>query len=378
MSPIKTKAISAGLTASLIASLFASPAFAQSSPQRNDYQQERYGQNAEYVLVYEDCYFRGNSRALTVGEYNDVRDLKIRNDSISSLKVPAGLQAILFEDERLRGRSTVVTSDVSCLDKGWNDRASSLQVIDNQRNNNSAGRYNRNDNDRYGNARNTNRNDNDRYGNSRNSNRNDTYRNNAGRDYTRGIEYVSFLSTALEKANGNQWQIRGNNGSVDTFRETGRDNQSIYLQNNRINQQVEVDLFANQIRFIAPNGNKIEYAITGTDNRGKSRNSTVNNTPYAPSGFIKGSCFDYKAYTLGGGAGIRFHEHEGFYQYDRKPHTGRICHQGALTMEVSKKELSTDVIVEINGEKYRFANGEKEDMLLNTWYRKLIKLKVVR
>ena len=45
-------------------------------------------------------------------------------------------------------------------------------------------------------------------------------------------------------------------------------------------------------------------------------------------------------------------------------------------MEINKKSLSTDVLIEIQGRTFRFSPNEKEDVLRNTWYRKLVKLVV--
>lgn len=80
------------------------------------------------VIVFEECDFRGNSRALEVGEYSDVRRIRIGNDKISSIQVNRGYQVRLFQDERFRGISKVFTRDERCLRDGWNDQASSLVV----------------------------------------------------------------------------------------------------------------------------------------------------------------------------------------------------------------------------------------------------------
>ncbi len=93
---------------------------------------------------------------------------------------------------------------------------------------------------------------------------------------------------------------------------------------------------------------------------------------------IRNECFNFRAYTDGGNGGLRFHGKEDYYRFDRKPASARICHNGALTMEMTKTERSTGVTVEIDGNRYRFAPNEKEDELKNNWYRKYIRLRVGR
>ena len=45
-------------------------------------------------------------------------------------------------------------------------------------------------------------------------------------------------------------------------------------------------------------------------------------------------------------------------------------------MELNKTLPATEVIVEIQGKKYRFGKNEKADVLKNTWYRKKVNLLV--
>ncbi len=80
------------------------------------------------VTLFVDCPFSGTSVSLSVGDYN-VNQIGLPNDSISSVRVPSGLQLTLFEHSDFGGASVAITSDASCLnDRGWNDRASSLRV----------------------------------------------------------------------------------------------------------------------------------------------------------------------------------------------------------------------------------------------------------
>ncbi|MFT7528220.1 MAG: hypothetical protein ACI9LY_003381 [Arenicella sp.] len=85
-------------------------------------------QNSATVTVYEDCDYRGRSREISVGDYQNIRDLGLGNDSISSMRVANGLEIELFQDELFRRASATINTDVSCLNRQWNDQASSLRV----------------------------------------------------------------------------------------------------------------------------------------------------------------------------------------------------------------------------------------------------------
>lgn len=326
----------------LLMSLVAFAASAQSNPRYGSQQPDRYIDQGAYVTVFEDCDFRGKSRALTVGDYNNVRDLNIGNDSISSVAVPKGLEIVLYEHENQRGKSTAINSDVRCLNDAWNDEASSLRVIGGQ---GYTPRQPEFDQTR------------------RNNNLNN-------RSLTAGVNYVEFSNVALEQQGNNQWRIENRNGSLNSFTETSRNREVIYLRNNNFQQNVEINFRSNTVVFIAPNGQRTDYPILHSDKR-RSNTRATNNV--IPSG-----CFTYRAYTTGGQGGIRFHGHDGFHRFSKKAHTDRICHNGALTMELNKTSPDTEVIVEINNQKYRFGRNEQADAFKNTWYRKKITLQVGR
>lgn len=49
------------------------------------------------VKFYQHCNYGGYSRSFGTGNYSWVKNYNIRNDDISSIRVPAGLTAILYE-----------------------------------------------------------------------------------------------------------------------------------------------------------------------------------------------------------------------------------------------------------------------------------------
>lgn len=80
-----------------------------------------------YVTLHEECDFRGKSYILEAGTYR-LYQMKIGNDKLSSIQVPAGFRVTLYEDDYFRGRTQTFSSNVNCLDSAWNDNASSIVV----------------------------------------------------------------------------------------------------------------------------------------------------------------------------------------------------------------------------------------------------------
>lgn len=78
-------------------------------------------------MIYSDCDFQGSSQELEPGRY-DVNQLAIGNDHLSSLKVPSGLQVILYEHAGFQGRAKVFASDTPYVGDDFNDFASSLEI----------------------------------------------------------------------------------------------------------------------------------------------------------------------------------------------------------------------------------------------------------
>ena len=89
------------------------------------------------ATIYADCNYSGQSQTLSPGDY-DMARIQLPNDSISSIRVPAGMRVRLFENSGFGGRSLDVTSDTSCLtgmrwgnsQQTWNDYVSSIRVED--------------------------------------------------------------------------------------------------------------------------------------------------------------------------------------------------------------------------------------------------------
>jgi hypothetical protein len=370
----------AGCTAMLLAAIMtALPVKAQVYDNR-DYQR----QNNAYVTVYEDCDYRGRSREISVGDYQNIRDLGLGNDSISSIRVANGLAVDLFQDERFRGASASIDTDVSCLNKQWNDQASSLRVSyddsrqynDNASNNH---RYNNRNDDFSRDDRHQNRNENSGRdsGNAHDGDR--------GRDFTKNVSRIEFANFVVAAGGqGNRWNMSNRNGPNQSYSETGRDNRVIYLRNDRSQQSLELNVYSSKATIISPNGRQADYQITqvgkgsGRSARAPDRIPTVTPNPNSGGSFgvVNGSCFTYKAYARGGQGGIKFQDKNVKQRFDDDAVTGRVCHSGSLVMELNKTDPNVDVFVEIQGRTYKFAKGEKEDLLLNTWYRKMIKLKV--
>jgi hypothetical protein len=85
-----------------------------------------YGSGAQ-VMIYEDCGLNGNGVNLVPGRY-DSRAMGLRNDVISSLRVPKGYNVTVFKEGGFRGESMTFYANVYCLDSRMNDQISSIIV----------------------------------------------------------------------------------------------------------------------------------------------------------------------------------------------------------------------------------------------------------
>lgn len=77
------------------------------------------------VIVYDDSQYRGASQALGIGRYDWGQ---IKNDGISSLKVPAGMTVTLYSDTHFRGQSKTFTADTPYVGDDFNDQTSSMII----------------------------------------------------------------------------------------------------------------------------------------------------------------------------------------------------------------------------------------------------------
>lgn len=368
-----------------VSGLFTTQLMAQSYPGNGAYNQNN------RVVVYKDCNYRGERREVPVGEYRSLKNLKIDNDSVSSMQIPQGLELTIFENDNFGGSNTRITQDVPCLDRNWNDKTSSLSVRhingDNYSRNNSqnnsqnSGSYENRD---YQNRGADNRGYNDRSNqNNRRYGANQSYAGNDAKVTGNNIVFVGFSGVALSNVGNKQWRSTNNRGQITNFREMSRDENAVYLESTNAPEKLKIDLFTNQVTTIDRDGRQYSFPITSK--QAAAVNNNVARSIQSPRAAanqssenrtIRNGCFNYKAYTRGGEAGIRFHGHEGFNRFTNKAYGAKLCHKGTLSMELSKTQPGTEVIVEIDGNRYVFAANDQGDSFQNNWYRKVIRLNI--
>lgn len=346
---------SAQLGLTMLALTLSSSAFAQIY---NGYQDSNNSLN-DYVIVYQDCDYRGASQIVEAGNYRNMGELEFRNDSISSIRVPNGFEVTIYEDDRFDGTYARIDRDISCFDDQWNDEVSSIQVVDKTLRSRGD---NRRDQPFRGNR------DRDNYEN----------RNGLGdRNVTaKNVTRVVFENRVLQQVNKQQWKIADARYGVAQYRETSRDSSSVYLHNDYTDEKIRIDLFSNDVTFVSSDGRTKRYAI-------QRKQSTLRAAPTAQAepkleSYRVGNngCFRYRAYTRGGAGGLRFYGKSDFHRFSKKGHSGRICHNGTVTMEINKTSPSTEVVVEIQGRRIRFSANETPTAYKNTWYRKKVQLSV--
>jgi hypothetical protein len=55
-----------------------------------------------YVMLYEDCNYSGRSKFLEPGTY-PMAQMKIDNDKLSCIQIPAGMKVTIYQDDNFRG-----------------------------------------------------------------------------------------------------------------------------------------------------------------------------------------------------------------------------------------------------------------------------------
>lgn len=369
---MKLKLFASLVSTLLMSSLVVSAAVAQGNYRGNE--QRNYDRNnsaSDYITIYEHCDFRGDSREVLVGSFNRMRSVNFGNDSVSSVKVPRGMELVIYEDDDFRGAYARISQDISCFDRQWNDKVSSLKVsgyVDGRRNN-----RNSNNNRDYEGRNYDNRNRDNRRNNRSNRGRNDTNVN------AKNIAKVVFDGKVLQQTGNKSWRMSSSRGGVSQFKEIRRDRDTVLLQNDYTAEKVRIDLFANDVTLVNRNGRQKRYNIQSKEASLNTRPSVSTPAPVVNDNRrIRQECFDYRASSRGGEASVRFQTRESLKRFNNQTVTGRVCHKGSLTMEIGKRNTNTDVTIEILGRSFRFAPNEQENELLNNWYRKRVQLSVGR
>jgi len=85
---------------------------------------------SQYVIIYTDTYHQGQSASLLPGNYATMAQAGFPDDALSSLVVPQGYRAILYEHPNFGGKSYTITQTKTMFTiSGWNDKTSSIKII---------------------------------------------------------------------------------------------------------------------------------------------------------------------------------------------------------------------------------------------------------
>lgn len=83
----------------------------------------------DHVVFYSDIEYKGFHVSLPIGEYG-ANAIKLRQKTISSVKVPAGMNILLFSRDHFESEYLFVSESVSNLvNKGFNDKTISVKII---------------------------------------------------------------------------------------------------------------------------------------------------------------------------------------------------------------------------------------------------------
>lgn len=360
------------LFASLASTLLLSSLSLSSANAQGDYRggNDRNNNASDFVTIYEHCDFRGDSREVLVGDFKNMRSVNFGNDSVSSVRVRNGMELVIYADDDFRGSYARVSQDISCFDRQWNDKVSSLRVAsaynDNRQSNNSRNQDTNNNRDYDGR-------DYDNRGRDNHSNNNSNANVNA-----KNVSRVAFDGKVLQQVDTKNWRMNGVRGGVSQYQEIRRDRDSVHLQNTYTAEKIRIDLFANDVTLVKRNGRQQRYNIQGKQASLNAAPAPVARNNNNSNRRINKQCFNYRATSRGGEASVRFQTRESLKRFNNSTVTGRVCHKGSLNMEIGKRDAKTNVVIEIEGQKYRFAPNEQENEYLNSWFRKRVQLNIGR
>ena len=80
------------------------------------------------VVVYSDCNYAGSAQTLTTRSYYTSQQIGLADNTISSIKIPAGYKATVYTDANMKGREVALTENIKCLPHILNNDISSIVV----------------------------------------------------------------------------------------------------------------------------------------------------------------------------------------------------------------------------------------------------------
>ncbi|PUA30657.1 MAG: hypothetical protein B0W54_09360 [Cellvibrio sp. 79] len=86
--------------------------------------------SVDQVVAYQDINFGGYGSRFNIGQYNTAQLIArgARNNDITSLVIPPGIQVTLYDGDNFTGASVTLTANTGWIGGDWNDRVSSMIV----------------------------------------------------------------------------------------------------------------------------------------------------------------------------------------------------------------------------------------------------------
>ncbi len=86
------------------------------------------------VVIYSSCNYTGKAATLGPGNYYNPFQFHIGDNTLSSIRIPAGFRVELYDNINMLGVPYVVRNNISCLPASYNNRFSSIRVTYNNSN----------------------------------------------------------------------------------------------------------------------------------------------------------------------------------------------------------------------------------------------------
>ena len=105
--------------------------------QSNDrqYDWEHAPWNDHQIIVFSECDYKGRFKVLREGDYETLRQVGVEHNAISSIYIPDGMAAELFQRRGFRGHWYRINRSEACLPGKWDNRSGAMRVmVDDPRN----------------------------------------------------------------------------------------------------------------------------------------------------------------------------------------------------------------------------------------------------
>ena len=338
--------------------------------------------NAQHVVVFEDCGYKGKAKLLPMGNYAKLPKVGISNNRISSMIIPTGLAVEIFQKSGFRGHWYRLNLNQECLRGKWNDSVSGIRVVSDEPatafgrqagyeqdiSQTNCHNYQLYSDNGDGAIRFVEK---ERRLNVMQSNRLDGQICQSGNVQIELAKQNKRSDVILRVANREYGFYR-----KDAYHDFRRDWYRKYISIQLPHSQSQLDEgpqagWENTRGF----GQRYSSGVKGGKNWGNNyRGEWWKPAPVIVNNSNQSNCTTYRVEGRGRDTGIRFLNVKDFSFVGNGKVTDKVCYDGEVIVELAKKKPTEEISLTINGKTYQFPPGDAGDRFERHWYRKYIRI----